>query len=61
MESHNVAPTYIQPVIRQLGDRNDPAPDRQPPPDTESSVDPPTSSQPKETAKAGDLIVQSMK
>src|ERR1700724_1510125 len=30
MYSHNVAPTYVQPVIRQLGgDRNDPPP---PPP-----------------------------
>ena len=62
MNRHNVAPTYVQPVIRQLGDRNEPAPDHQGPAETDmSSINLPTSPKSSETAKPGDLIVQSMK
>ena len=64
---HNVAPTYNQPVIRQIGERNDPAQDAQPPrtasADTQPTTDTtfPTSPKSTTTAKPGDLIVQSMR
>jgi len=67
---HNVAPTYNQPVIRQVGERNDRAQDASAAAnstiadaDTDNNTTvPPTS--PKSsfsTAKRGDLIVQSMR
>lgn len=70
--SHNVAPTYNQPVIRQVGERNNQgAQDAQPPPEepsqaaAESSADHSAAStlQPTSPSKAkpGDLIIQSMR
>ena len=64
---HNVAPTYNQPVIRQIGERNDQAQDIQPPNTTSIDAQPisgttsPTSPKSTSTAKRGDLIVQSMR
>jgi len=70
---HNVAPTYIQPVIRQLGDRperNDAprdtsqggaAPADQSPPSTTQSAAIHTSPKVSSRGKPGDLIVQSMR
>jgi hypothetical protein len=56
----NVAPTYNQPVIRQLGERGDSAHGARPPSD--SSAEAPAA--PKLTTsfgKPGDVIVQSMR
>src|SRR5271170_435707 len=67
--SHNVAPTYNQPVLRQVGDRNNQgAQDAQPPADapTETPADaprdnPPASPTSPSKTKPGDLIIQSMR
>lgn len=69
--SHNVAPTYNQPVIRQVGERNNQgAQDAQSPPEepsqaaAESSTnDSAASTLPTSPSKAkpGDLIIQSMR
>ena len=58
---HNVAPTYNQPVIRQLGERDGAAQDARHPPSETTSADVPTSPESASTAKPGDLIVQSMR
>ena len=68
-----MAPTYIQPVIRQLGDRperNDAprdtsqaaaAPADQEPPSATQSAEIPTSRRISSRGKPGDLVVQSMR
>jgi hypothetical protein len=64
---HNVAPTYNQPVIRQIGERHDPAQDAQSSNTASADSQPttnttsPTSPKSTTTAKPGDLIVQSMR
>jgi len=71
--SHNVAPTYNQPVIRQIGDRNNQGTQNAQPPVEDSSEVPieapaddsvanaPVSPSSPSKAKSGDLIVQSMR
>jgi hypothetical protein len=63
---HNVAPTYNQPVIRQIGDRqNERAENAAGPSDDNSGSSSAAPSSPKPsmavTAQSGDLIVQSMR
>src|SRR5271168_1243011 len=67
--SHNVAPTYNQPVLRQVGDRNNPGTQDVLPaveaaneaPADASAGSPPTSPTSSSKAKPGDLIIQSMR
>jgi hypothetical protein len=67
--SHNVAPTYNQPVLRQVGDRNNPGTQDVLPavettaeaPAEASTGNPPTSPTSPFKAKPGDLIIQSMR
>ena len=64
---HNVAPTYNQPVIRQVGDRQNEARDEntRAPSDHTAAKAPSSPKSPKSstsiTAQPGELIVQSMR
>src|SRR5271170_3065859 len=67
--SHNVAPTYNQPVLRQVGDRNNPGTQDVLPavevtneaPAEASTINPPPSPASPSKAQPGDLIIQSMR